>query len=126
MLFLTVGFELGEVRPEIADFLFVSDSGEKHLRAGDFRTRVLDVFFKTCCVPDDIGVLVGVRIAVSFDRAGASPFKAVERGADLVGRALSDRMTDNAFLEKSLTRVDIWACTVDALAASARAAMIDF
>ena len=108
MLFLTVGFELGEVRPEIADFLFVFDSGEKHLRAGDFRARVLDVFLETGRVPDDIRVLVGIRIAISFDRAGASPFKAVERGADLVGRALSDRVTDKA------------------LAASARAAIIDF
>src|SRR5215213_6949370 len=51
MLLLAVGFELGEVRPEIADLFFIFDAGEQHLRTGNFRARVLDVFLETGRVP---------------------------------------------------------------------------
>jgi len=43
---LAVLVELRKIGPEVVDFLFVLDTGERHLGAGDLGLRILDVFLE--------------------------------------------------------------------------------
>ncbi len=89
-------------RPQIVDLVFALDAGEGHLGSRDLRSRILDVFLELGLVPGDAGILVGVRIAVAFDRAGLAAVQPVELRADLVLGAFADRMAGQAFVEGRL------------------------
>jgi hypothetical protein len=83
-LFLDValGIELLEVGSQVLDFLFVLDTGKDHLGAGNLGRGVLDVFGEGLFVPDDAGILVGVRIAGASHAARVAAVEAVKLGPD--------------------------------------------
>lgn len=81
-----------QVGDQILDLLFVLDAGEGHLGAWDLRLGILDVVAERCLIPSDARFLVGVRVAVAFDRSRLSADQAVEHGPHDVLRGIPDLM----------------------------------
>jgi hypothetical protein len=106
-LFLDISVELLDAGPQILDFLLVLDTGKDHLGTGDFGPWVLDVLGKGLFVPDDAGILVGIRITKVGDAAGTAAIEAVEYRSEQVGRAGTDFVADSAFLERDGAFLDI-------------------
>src|SRR5580704_15384121 len=104
LLFLdaAVGIELADIGPQVVDLLLVLDAGKDHLGAGHLGPRVLDVVLEFRLVPDDAGILVGVRIGEIGHAAGMSAVQPVELRADLVLGVVADGMTGQAFVERNL------------------------
>src|ERR1700722_8161457 len=102
LLGLAVLVVLRNERPEVVDFLVVLDAGESHLGAGDLGLGIPDVFLELGLVPGYAGILVGVRVGITFGGAGLAAVEPVELGADLVLGALADCMAGQAFVERGL------------------------
>src|SRR5215475_1055824 len=100
---VTVGTELLKVRPQIVGFLVVLDAGKGHLGAGYLGLRGLDVILETLFIPNDSRILVGVTVIKSCNRTGLAAVEPVLRWADLVLRALADRMARQTLFEGLLT-----------------------
>lgn len=79
-----------EVRDQITLLLFLLQSGENHLGAGDVCLRVLEVHEKMFLGPRDSRFLVGVTVRKSFGRAGGAAKETEKVGALLGEAALLD------------------------------------
>jgi hypothetical protein len=87
--------------------LFVLDAGEYLFGPRNLCLWVLDVFFKSFLIPDDMRVFVRIRVVELGNAAGEPPGKSIEFGTDTVSSARTDFMADSAFLKGNRTLINI-------------------
>src|SRR5258707_3116768 len=104
---LSVLVVLRDNRPEVVGFFLVLDAGEYHLGTWNRRLGVLDVVLELGLVPDDAGILVGIRVGITLSGAGVAAVEPVELGTDLVLGAFADRVTGHALIERGLAGRDV-------------------
>src|SRR5262245_7461846 len=98
-LLLSIGAELLQVGPQVAEFLVVFNPREKHGRAGDLAAWVLDELLECLLGPRDAGAFETLAVIEVLDTAGLPAVETVKHGSELVLGAFADVMAELAFPE---------------------------
>src|SRR3954464_12913859 len=98
-LLLSIGAELRQVGPQVAEFLVVFDPREEHGRAGDLAARVLDELGECLLGPSDAGAFETLAVVEVLDAAGLPAIETVKLRAELVFGIFADVMAQLAFPE---------------------------